>query len=324
MVITGYRIIDDSHKALEPCEEFLEPWKRGEGGSYWVDVHSYRADELEVWLGTLHVSSLAIERCLDAGQATRLIPLHEREEVFFEFPVYSTDGGLAIGHLSFLCIPNLVVTLHSAPLASLDHTIKGLTVEMTLSQPTISALVGLLLFLESAKSLRISEALKKTVFNLAERMDDNPDSVKTNEIRDQKRSLRTLDTVAGAQLNCFEYVGALTRPFLDLKALTTRFQVVPSNARATNQVVDRLEKFIADIHQRFEMNQQEKTNRRLAVLTVLSAIFMPLTFIAGIYGMNFDTMPELQHAFGYPAVLIFMALVAGGMYLYFKTRGWLD
>jgi magnesium transporter len=324
MVINGYRIIEDSHKALEPCEDFLEPWKRGEGGSYWVDVHSYGADELEVWLGNLHVSSLAIERCLDAGQATRFIPLHEHEEVFFEFPVYSTDAESELVHLSFLCKPNLVVTLHSGPLASLEHTIKGLTVEMNLSQPTISALVSLLLFLESAKSLRISEALKKTVFDLDERMDENLDSVKANDIRDQKRSIRTLDTVIGAQIGCFEYVGALTRSFLDMKALTTRFQMVPSNARAANQIVDRLEKTISDIHHRFEMNQQEKTNRRLAVLTVLSAIFMPLTFIAGIYGMNFDTMPELQHAFGYPAVLIFMALVAGGMYLYFKTRGWLD
>jgi magnesium transporter len=216
------------------------------------------------------------------------------------------------------------VTLHSAPLASLDDTIKGLTVEMTLSQPTISALVALLLFLESAKNIRISSALQKTVFTLDERMDDHPDSVKANEIRDQKRSLRTLDTVVGAQINCFEYVGALTRPFLNLKALTTRFQLVQSNARAANQTVDRLEKTISDIHQRFEMNQQEKTNRRLAVLTILSAIFMPLTFIAGIYGMNFDNMPELQQAFGYPVVLIFMALLGGGMYIYFKKRGWLN
>ena len=324
MVINSYRIIDDPHKALEPCEDFLEPWKRGEGGSYWVDVHSYGADELEVWLGNLNLSPLAIERCLDAGQATRFIPLHEHEEVFFEFPVYSTDGASELVHLSFLCIPNLVVTLHSVPLTSLDHAIKGLTVEMTLSQPTITALVFLLLFLESAKSLRISETLKKTVFNLDERLDDNPDSIKANEIRDQKRSLRTLDTVIGAQINCFEYVGALNKPFLDLLALRMRFQLVPSNTRAAYQNVDRLEKTISDIHQRFEMNQQEKTNRRLAVLTVLSAIFMPLTLIAGIYGMNFDTMPELQHAFGYPAVLIFMALVGGGMYLYFKKRGWLD
>jgi Mg2+ and Co2+ transporter CorA len=217
-----------------------------------------------------------------------------------------------------------VVTLHAAPLASLDHSIKGLTVEMNLSKATIAALVGLLLFLESARILRISEALKKTVFDLDERMDDNPDSVKVNAIRDQKRLLRTLGDVVGAQINCFEYVGALTRPFLDLKALTTRFQLVSGNARAAMQTVDRLETTISDIHQRFEMNQREKTNRRLAVLTVLSAIFMPLTFIAGIYGMNFENMPELQHVFGYPAVLIFMALVGGGMYIYFKTRGWLD
>jgi magnesium transporter len=88
--------------------------------------------------------------------------------------------------------------------------------------------------------------------------------------------------------------------------------------------VDRLEKTIADIRQRFEMNQQEKTNHRLAILTILSAIFMPLTFIAGIYGMNFDKMPELHFPFSYPAVLIIMALIAGGMYLYFKIRGWLE
>jgi len=252
MVINSYRIIDDPHKALEPCEDFLEPWKRGEGGSYWVDVHSYGADELEIWLGNLHVSSLAIERCLDTGQATRFFPLHEHEEVFFEFPVYPTDGASEPVHLSFLCIPNLVVTLHSRPLASLDHTIKALTVEMFLSQPIISTLVCLLLFLETAKNLRISEALKKTVFDLDERMDDHPDSVKANEIRDQKRSLRTLDTVVGAQISCFEYVGALSRLFLDCKALRTRFQLVASNARAANQIVDRLEKTISDIHQRFE------------------------------------------------------------------------
>ena len=51
---------------------------------------------------------------------------------------------------------------------------------------------------------------------------------------------------------------------------------------------------------------------------------MPLTFIAGIYGMNFDKMPELHFPFSYPAVLIIMALIAGGMYLYFKIRGWLE
>ena len=51
---------------------------------------------------------------------------------------------------------------------------------------------------------------------------------------------------------------------------------------------------------------------------------MPLTLIAGIYGMNFDTMPELHFSWGYLFVIIGMLLIAGGMGIYFKTRGWLD
>lgn len=320
MIIDTYSIIDDSDKALERADEFLKPWQQGKG-SYWVDIHSYRTDELEVWLDNLNLSALAMKCCLDSGQGPQFIPLHG--EVVFEFPVYAKDVASELVLLSFLCMENLVVTLHSAPLASLDDAIKGLTSKLMLTEPTISALVCLLLVLESAKSLRISDALKKMVFDLDERMDDSPDSVSANEILDGKRSLRTLDTVVGSQLSCFEFVGGLSRPFLDLMALATQYQFAPSNARAGNQNVDRLEKTLADIHLRFDMNQQEKTNRRLAVLTILSAILMPLTFIAGIYGMNFEKMPELHFAFGYPAVLIFMALVGGGMYLYFKIKGWL-
>lgn len=321
MIINYYRLIDDSEKALERTEEFLESWQQDEE-SFWVDIHSYRTDELEAWLDNLNLSDLAMQCCLEAGEATRLIPLHE--EVFFEFTVYAEDALSDIVNLAFLCIRNLVITLHPAPIPNLDGVIKTLTSELTLTQPTTSALVCLLMLFESAKNLRISEVLKKTVFDLDERMDDNPDSVEADEILDQKRLLRTLDTLVSAQLSCFEFMGGLSRPFLDLMALTAQFQFAPSNARSANQNVDRLEKTIADIRQRFDMNQQEKTNRRLAVLTILSAIFMPLTFIAGIYGMNFDKMPELHFPYSYPVVLIIMASIAGGMYLYFKTRGWLE
>ena len=321
MNINYYRITDDSSKALERVESFLEQWRQGEG-SYWVDIQAYAIDELEAWLDNFHLSDLAVQCCRDAGRATRFIPLHE--EVFFEFPVYAEGGASEFVYLSFLCIQNLVVTLRTSPLASLDEAIKGLTAEVTLTQPTTSALVCLLLLWESAKSLKISEALKKTVFEPDERMDDDPDRVEADEILDHKRSLRTLDTVVGAQLSCFEFMGGLSRSFLDIKGLTAQFQFAPSNARAADMNVNRLEKTIADIRQRFDMNQQEKTNRRLAVLTILSAIFMPLTFIAGIYGMNFDKMPELHLPHAYPAILMIMALIAGGMYLYFEVRGWLD
>jgi magnesium transporter len=69
-------------------------------------------------------------------------------------------------------------------------------------------------------------------------------------------------------------------------------------------------------------------NQVMKVLTIIATIFIPLTFIAGIYGMNFNpeagplSMPELNWAWGYPAVMLLMAAIAGGMVWMFRRRGW--
>lgn len=61
----------------------------------------------------------------------------------------------------------------------------------------------------------------------------------------------------------------------------------------------------------------------MKVLAIFSAIFMPLTFVAGIYGMNFDVMPELRWTWGYPAVMVLMAGIAFGLIGYFKYKKWM-
>jgi magnesium transporter len=61
----------------------------------------------------------------------------------------------------------------------------------------------------------------------------------------------------------------------------------------------------------------------MKVLTIFSAVMLPLTFIAGVYGMNFDNMPELHSRYGYYAVWILMGAVAVAMLLFFKRRGWI-
>ena len=66
-----------------------------------------------------------------------------------------------------------------------------------------------------------------------------------------------------------------------------------------------------------------RTNEVVRVLTVFSVFFLPLTFIVGIYGMNFEFMPELRQRWGYPAVIVAMLLVTFSIYLWFRRRGWL-
>ena len=67
----------------------------------------------------------------------------------------------------------------------------------------------------------------------------------------------------------------------------------------------------------------QKTNDVMKILTIFSVFFMPLTFIVGIYGMNFDFMPELNKKWGYPAVLFLMILVTVIIYQWFKRKKWL-
>jgi len=66
-----------------------------------------------------------------------------------------------------------------------------------------------------------------------------------------------------------------------------------------------------------------KQNEVMRMLTIMASIFIPLTFMAGIYGMNFEQMPELKRWWAYPALLSTMFLTAGGMLWYFKRLGWI-
>ena len=66
-----------------------------------------------------------------------------------------------------------------------------------------------------------------------------------------------------------------------------------------------------------------RMNEVMKVLTIIATIFIPLTFIAGVYGMNFAHMPELAYRWAYPAALGVMAVVAIVMVVFFKRRKWL-
>jgi len=94
----------------------------------------------------------------------------------------------------------------------------------------------------------------------------------------------------------------------------------------TLQVLDTVEVFremctgLVDLYMNTISN---KMNEIMKVLTIIATIFIPLTFLAGVYGMNFDNMPELHHPYGYFIIWGIMILVFVGMMLYFKRKRWL-
>lgn len=92
------------------------------------------------------------------------------------------------------------------------------------------------------------------------------------------------------------------------------------------QVIDTLESFrdlVSGLLDTYLTNIGNRMNQVMQVLTIMATIFIPLTFIAGIYGMNFENMPELKWKYGYFAVLIAMGIIALGMLSFFKKKKWL-
>jgi magnesium transporter len=94
----------------------------------------------------------------------------------------------------------------------------------------------------------------------------------------------------------------------------------------TIQVTDTVETFrdmISGILDVYLSSISNKMNEVMKVLTIIATIFIPLTFLAGIYGMNFKYMPELEWHQGYFAVLFLMVIVGLVMLIYFRKRKWL-
>lgn len=161
-------------------------------------------------------------------------------------------------------------------------------------------------------------------------VDDNTnvDPVKWNEISATKDTLLRLAAVGEEQA---ETVGAVTEGdavseglTLDsTHALTGALRVVQHAAAATERLLTRLEKRLDDLARVAEAAQQARINKRLQALTILSAIFLPLTLMAGVWGMNFSHMPELGRPHAYHAALASMAAVAVSLLLFFYRNGWL-
>ena len=94
----------------------------------------------------------------------------------------------------------------------------------------------------------------------------------------------------------------------------------------TVQVIDTAETLrdvVSGLMDLYMSSVSNRMNEIMKVLTIMASIFIPLTFLAGIYGMNFEFMPELSIRWAYPALLVVMAAIGGGLLLFFKKRGWL-
>ncbi|MCG9127402.1 magnesium/cobalt transporter CorA [Candidatus Poribacteria bacterium] len=101
------------------------------------------------------------------------------------------------------------------------------------------------------------------------------------------------------------------------------FQDVYDHLEQVIHTIETLRIAVSELFNTYTSAISHRMNEVMKVLTVVATFFIPLTFITGIYGMNFKFMPELDSLWGYPVVLLAMLTISIGMFIYFKLKKWL-
>ncbi|MEW5739376.1 MAG: magnesium transporter CorA family protein [Myxococcota bacterium] len=318
MKTTCLEILPDKTVAVAPAD-LVRRWR--EGAQALVMLEGGTADERREWLSNVGAGPAFVDLILQTGQPPRLV-LRD-DAVLFELPgTASTETPEAVP-VSFVCFERLVVVLADRPVAGFEQLFQagGDAGRTRVGTPGFAVAV-MLLFLSAALRTMVAN-VRAQVREVARRMDTSSDSVSLLDITRLKRLHLDADAIVEEALATMDLVKISRRKQLDLVEHADLMNAALSHVNAAERRLDRVDRTIDHLQDRYEAGQQEKMNRRLGVLTVLSAIFMPLTLMAGVWGMNFRLMPELERAWGYPAALGLMIGVAGALFWWFRSRGWL-
>ena len=167
----------------------------------------------------------------------------------------------------------------------------------------------------------VLEDVSDRVEQIEDQVADTPEQEVIHDIHQLKRDMIFLRK---SLWPVREVVGGLEKTESDLIAESTNIFLRDAYEH-TIQVIDTIETLRDTLSGALDIYLSSMSNRMneiMRVLTVMSTIFIPLTFIVGVYGMNFEHMPELSCRYGYLAVWITMAVTAIGMILFFRRQKW--
>lgn len=150
----------------------------------------------------------------------------------------------------------------------------------------------------------------------------NPQSDTLKHIETQKRKLIELRKIVFPLKETTSQLEKMQSPFL-CDENRYYFAELKENCLTVLEEIDANKQILDGMANLYYAIQDQKLNEIMKLLTVVSAIFIPLTFIVGVYGMNFEYMPELKMKYGYFIAWGIMAIIAVSLLFYFYRRGWI-
>lgn len=165
------------------------------------------------------------------------------------------------------------------------------------------------------------EKFGDAIEDLEQALLENPRAITLNKIHHFKREMLLLRRVVWPLR---EVLSSLSRDGSVILSRETRVYLRDVYDHSIHIIdnVETLRDLLSGMLDLYMSSSNQRMNEIMKTLTLFTTVFMPLTFIVGIYGMNFDHMPELRWSWAYPAIMLIMAGIAGGLLSYFKWRRW--
>lgn len=289
----------------------------------WLNVNGiHRADVIESVGNHFRVPHLTLEDILNTEQRPKIDEVNDMLFIVMKM-LYLHEGQIAYEHLSVILAPRMVITFQEQPWDIFGPVRKRLQQEEGrlrhqgpdyLAYALIDAVVDNYLVVMDTVEDQI-ESLEHEILEQS-----NPNSIRT--LHDLQQELIFLSK---AFRGTREVLSRIQRRGSGLIREATHIYLADVGdhmdyAVESLDVHRELLNSLDNLH--FSLLNQ-KTNDVMKLLTLFASIFLPLTFVAGVYGMNFKHMPELEWLMGYPLALLVMATIAASLIVYFKRNRWL-
>jgi magnesium transporter len=296
----------------------LDDLVNGDYSWYWIDLYEPTKVESTSLRKPLQFHPLAIEDCLHRLQRPKLD--YYGDHVFFVFHSINHQT-LAKEEVNFFLSDKFIVTFHHQPSSELNEVWKRLkfSTDARIWKP------GLVLY-------HVLDKIVDNYFPLVYKIEDILNELDENSGQETMESL--LDRLFDTRHDLLHLRHTIS-PMRDLvyRILNSQrikekltnieyFSDIHDHLLKLSEMVEANRELTTDIRDSYLSMNSHETNRVMKVLTVITTIFMPLTFIAGIYGMNFAYMPELGYRYGYYGTLLLMLSIGLGMFLWFRKKGW--
>jgi magnesium transporter len=287
----------------------------------WADFSAPTKDEAALLTSVFHFHPIAVEDC-DAKRHHPKIDDYDDYIFLLVHGVHpdSSTREFRTRRLSLFVGRNYLVTFHRDTSRSVEHTLETARRNPRAMADGPDAILAAILDYQVDQYISVLENFEKKLAGIEDAIFGMSSREVLTDVLAFKRSLMRLRRIAGYQRDVL--VRLVRREFavIDEKSLHALRDIQDHLVRVTD-LADNYRELISGALEAHLSLVAQRTNEVMRVLTVVSTLFIPLTFLVGVYGMNFDHMPELRWRYGYLLVWVAMLVIAGGMYLFFRRRG---